>query len=60
MAWPCTNVALLLQRNRIASASSWGVAMRFIGAIAIAGARAAAGMTWVIGVLGKSDSFPSV
>jgi hypothetical protein len=49
------NVALLLQRNRAASAISWGVPMRFMGAIAIAGARVPAGIAWVIGVLEESD-----
>lgn len=36
IALPCTNVALELQRNNTASATSCAVPGRFIGAIAIA------------------------
>lgn len=53
IACPCTKDALLLQRKRHASAISWEVPILFMGAMAIAGASAAAkeASDWVIGVL---------
>lgn len=37
IAWPCTKLALVEQRNSAASATSYGCPMRFMGAISAKG-----------------------